>query len=77
MGDVAVEIMDVEALIEREIAAKMTQKQIAQTYALALRSSYPTDWLRVNRMIVERWSLSGLERVKKMVWSGKCFEEKT
>lgn len=75
MGDVTMEIMDVEGVIRREIAAKMTQRQIAQTYRLALQSSYPTDWAEVNRMIIERWSLSGLERVKKMAWSGKCFEE--
>jgi hypothetical protein len=69
------EIADVEGTIEREIAAKCTQKQIAQTYALAIKSSWPTDWPKVNQMIITRWSVSGLERIKKMAWSGKCFEK--
>ncbi len=75
MSDVRFEIGDVEQLIEREIAAKLTQRQIAQTYALAMKSSYPTDWARVNAAIVARWP-KGLERIKKMAWSGKCFEDK-
>lgn len=72
----AFEIADVEGTIEREIAMKCTQRQIAQTYALAIKSSWPTDWAKVNQMIVNRWSASGLERIKKMAWSGKCFEQK-
>lgn len=67
------EISDVEFVIENEIKQGLTQKQIAQTYALALRSSYETDWAKVNRMIIDRWSVSGLERIKNMAHSGKCF----
>ena len=71
---VKIELVDVERVVKREIEHGSTQRQIAQTYALALRSSWPTDWAKVNGMIVERWSVAGLERVKKMAWSGKCFE---
>ena len=67
------EIADVEGVIEREIKQGLTQKQIAQTYALAIRSSWPTDWAKVNAMIIERWSVSGLTKIKNMAWSGKCF----
>ncbi len=70
------EIADVERVIEQEIANKCTQRQIAQTYALGLRSTWPTDWSKVNKIILERWSPAGLERIKKMAWSGKCFESK-
>lgn len=63
----------VEAVIENEIAQGLNQRQIAQTYALALRSAYKTDWKRVNEAILKRWP-KGLERIKKMAWSGKCFE---
>ena len=62
------EITCVESVIENEIAHGMRQKDIAQTYALALASSYPTDWARVNKAIIERWSISGLQRIKKMAW---------
>ena len=54
---------------------KVTQKRIAKTYALALGSSERTDWARVNRAIIERWSISGLKRIKEMAWSGKCFDD--
>jgi len=60
-------------VIENELAKGCNQTQIAQTYALALRSSYPTDWAKVNRMIIDRWSVSGLQRIKKWAHSGKCL----
>jgi len=68
-----IEIACVESVIENEIKQGCTQRQIAQTYALALRSSWPTDWLKVNNLILAKWP-KGLERVKNMAWSGKCFE---
>lgn len=68
------ELADAEGVIENEISNGLSQRQIAQTYALAIRSSYPTDWARVNQMIIERWSAEGLERIKKMAWSGSCFD---
>lgn len=70
-----VEMMCIESVIEREITAKMTQKQIAQTYRMGLESSWPTDWAKVNAMILARWP-KGLTRIKEMAWSGKCFEKK-
>lgn len=69
------EITCVESVIENEIKIGLNQRQIAQTYALGLRSSWPTDWKRVNEAIVKRWSIAGLNRIKKMAWSGKCFDE--
>lgn len=67
------EIMCVESVIESEIANGLNQKDIAQTYALALRSSWPTDWKRVNEAILKRWP-KGLNRIKEMAHSGKCFQ---
>ena len=74
MSDVKIELAAVEQQIENEIEMGLTQRQIAQTYALGLRSSWPTDWARVNAAILKRWP-KGLERIKKMAWSGKCFGE--
>ena len=65
-------MMCVEDVIENEIAQGCTQRQVAQSYALALQSAWPTDWLRVNLAITKRWP-KGLERVKRLAWSGKCF----
>lgn len=70
-----VEIMCVEMVIENEISQGCNQTQIAQTYALALKSSYPTNWKKANEMIVKRWSPAGLNRIKTLAWSGKCFDQ--
>ena len=76
MSDFVVELACCESVILNEIKQGCNQKQIAQSYALALRSSWPTDWKVVNEAIIERWSFSGLNRIKNMAWSGKCFAEK-
>jgi len=71
------ELANCENMILREIAdKKFKQRDIAQTYALSIVSSEHDniDWVKVNRAIIERWSKSGLERIKKMAWSGKCWE---
>jgi len=66
-------LMCADMVIENEIKRGCTQKQIAQTYALALRSEEEVDWKQINTLIIERWSISGLERIKQMAWSGSCF----
>ncbi len=66
-------IMFAEQVIENEIAQGATQIDVAKTYALALRSSHPTDWARVNVAIRNRWP-KGLDRVRQLAWSGKCFK---
>ena len=67
------EIIDVESTIQHEIDSGASRRDIAQTYALALRSSWPTDWWAVNRMILDRWSMSGLQWIKAQASSGACF----
>ena len=71
------EMANVEGVIRSEIEAGLTRKQIAQSYRLGLMSSFKTDWAAVNKLILQRWSPSGLEWIKKQAWSGKCFEEPT
>jgi len=70
---VGVEFTCVELAVEDEITQGCTRQSVAKTYALALRSSWPTDWQRVNAAIVARWSEVGLERIKRLAWSGKAF----
>lgn len=70
------EITHTELTIKNEIERKCKQRDIAKTYALGLRSTDKIDWYKVNAAIIARWSKSGLERIKKMAWSGSCFEEK-
>lgn len=68
-----IELAAVEATIENEINQGATQRDVALTYAMGLASSWPTDWVRVNRAIAAKWP-KGLLRVKKMAW--KLVEEK-
>jgi hypothetical protein len=60
-----------ETLIS-EIADKaMTRHSVAITYALAIQSGDNRNlinWHRVNTAIIERWSRSGLEYIKRRAW---------
>jgi len=68
------ELCDCTQVLLREIGMKeVKQKDVACTYALALKSSDPTNWKSVNEAIIKRWSMAGLKRIKEMAWSGKCF----
>ena len=72
-----VELVNTTRLIMQEIADKRVKRRsVAMTYALALRSSEKTDWPKVNRAIIDRWSRSALDWIKKQAWSGKCFKER-
>ena len=56
-------------VIQNEIAQGLPQKDIAVTYAMAIKSQAEgadkPDWLAINRAILSRWKMSGLERIKK------------
>ena len=72
--NLTIELVNCTRTLLDEIACKEAKRlDVAKTYALALRSSYPTDWREVNRAIIERWSRSALEYIKKMAWSEKAF----
>lgn len=71
----SIELADCTNTLLREIANEdMTQRSIAKTYALALRSSEETNWAKVNEAIIARWSRTGLERIKTLAHNGKCFD---
>lgn len=73
--DNIIELNSCENSILQEIFNKtMKQKDVAQTYALCMRSSESVDWSKVNDSIIKRWSVSGLNKIKDMAWSGKCWD---
>ena len=46
-----------------------TQRSVAVMYAVSMRALVNTEVCRpINEAITERWSMRGLERVKKMAW---------
>lgn len=69
-------------VIMQEVACKeSTQKDIALTYAMAIKSQADgadtPDWPAINRAVLSRWKMSGLERIKKRAFdllSGKVTQ---
>jgi len=63
-------LVGAEQILLEEIAnPAMKQADIILTYALALNTPEPTDWRKVNEAIIQRWSISGLRRIKDAAWS--------
>lgn len=78
MSEFSMHIMFADDLMLQEIAdKKCKRKDIARTYALALRSDHPCNFAKVNKAIIERWSVSGLNWIKTAAWSGSCFKQLT
>lgn len=64
-----IEMVDVEGQLLREIAdTRMKRADVALTYAFGLRQQDEVDWPKINRAIIERWSLSGLTWIKTEAW---------
>lgn len=60
-----IELVNCTNHLLREIGMPgMKRNDIALSYALAMRSSDPTDWAKVNRAIIDRWSKSALVYIK-------------
>ena len=65
-----IELADCTNTLLREIEMKeTTRKYLANTYALAIMSSEKTDWGKVNKAIVKRWSKNGLGYIKGLAWN--------
>lgn len=59
-------------------AAQATQKDVALTYAMSIKSQADgadkPDWPTINKAIIARWNMKALERIKKRAFdilSGK------
>jgi hypothetical protein len=57
-----------ETLLSEINELRLKQKDVAITYALAMRDHGNVDWPTVNQAIINRWSRSGLVRIKEMAW---------
>jgi len=65
------QLTNLQFVILNELSKKeIHQHDIAITYSLALKSEEcdNLDWGKINNAIIERWSRSGLERIKKQAW---------
>lgn len=75
-AELRIELACCTSVLLNEISLReLKQKDVALTYAMAMRSSESTDWTKVNEAIIERWSQAGLQRIKTMAW--KRIESKS
>ena len=69
MSDFRINLVGCTRVIQDEMAAGLTQNEIAVTYAMAIKSQAQgadtPDWRAINAAILARWKMSGLERIKK------------
>lgn len=62
-----------QTIIEEIRDPDMKQRDVAMTYRLAMEAEQHgkvVDWSKVNALIIQRWSKSGLKRIKEMAWKG-------
>lgn len=65
-------------LLEEVADKRMKRRDLAMSYALALRTPEEVDWSRVNAAILGRWSVAGLKWIKTHAWrlhEGKTADE--
>lgn len=64
-----VELCCCEFVLLNEISMKEIKRDsIALTYRMAMDSSEKIDWAKINKAIMNRWSLSGLKYIKNKAW---------
>lgn len=74
-SDYTMEMIGCEATILNEISHKECKRNdVALTYYFCMVSSEDIDYAKINKAIIERWSFSGLEYIKKK--ANKWFEKK-
>jgi len=54
-----------------------TRKDVAKSYALLMKHGHNPDWEIINKAIIDRWSISALNYIKDLAWSGKAFNDQT
>lgn len=69
MGEFQTNLIGCTQVIVDEVARpEFTQRDIALTYAMAIKSAAQgadkPDWRAINTAILDRWKMSGLERIK-------------
>ena len=71
-AEVRILMVDCTRTILTAIREGLPQREIASDYGLALVSAAHDadnpDWSAINRAILDRWSMSGLEQIKRDAW---------
>lgn len=75
MNETKIQLICPERTILEEIKDKQFKRDdIAVTYFMCLCSEEQINWAKINHAIINRWSKSGLNYIKKLAW--KQFEER-
>lgn len=53
---------------EQALSVAVNRADAARVYALCLRAPFAINWATLNRVILNRWSMSGLKYVKALAW---------
>lgn len=84
MSDIQINLVCCTQVILNELQRGCTQKGLALTYAMALKSAAEgadkPDWRTINEAILGKYKMSGLERIKKRAWDiceGKILLSRT
>lgn len=64
----------IEMIFKEKIKQKCRRKEMSLVYGFILRILSYVEWKRINRMIINRWSLSGLFYIKNLAYSFKWNE---
>ena len=68
MSDFSINLVCCTQVICNEVSLGCTQKDIALSYAMAIKSQAEgadlPDWKTINGAILSKWKMSGLERIK-------------
>jgi len=67
--DVEAQSYNTQQLLDVIAYRENIQKDVVAVYAWGLQRG-DIDWKIVNEGIIERWSVSGLRRIKDMAWKG-------
>lgn len=64
-----IRLADPQGQLLAEIAdPAMKRRDVAMTYRFAILEPDRVDWPKVNKAIIDRWSVSGLNWIKKFAW---------
>lgn len=54
---------------------RVTRRGAARLYHVGLRRPDVVDWSLVNAAILGRWSVRSLDEIKRLAWTGRCWDE--
>ena len=65
-----IQLCDCERVLLEEIEhPEFTRDMVALTYAMAIQSEETVNWRKIHEAIIDRWSWSALDYIKRKAWN--------